>query len=139
MATEKLSQEELKVFGERLADARKFAGLGRLAAAKKLGVDRGLLERWEDGKLSEDQPMTRRGLATAMAAEAGVNPDEWFRGDYGFQRLATLEADLATALERLDALELLRDAERGAERDAQEDERRHPIDESDDQAGEGSG
>lgn len=106
MAQTKLSQDELKTFGEQLEQCRLRAGLNRTKAAAKLGVDRGLLERWENAELSSDQPLTRRGLATAMAGLAGEIADEVFVGEYGVSPLleggATRERDLG---ERVAALE----------------------------------
>lgn len=81
MPTEILDADELREFGQAFGRLRRHGNLSVSGAARKLGVDRGTIERWESG-LKQDDPPKRRGLALGLAEATNEDPADWFEQSY---------------------------------------------------------
>ena len=75
---EKRRGEELKEFGRLLSEMRGKHNISVSSMARRLGADRGTLERWEEGTPTRDDPPKRYGLALSYAAVTGEDASKWF-------------------------------------------------------------
>ena len=75
--TNSKSEQPRTQLGQRLRQARRYAGLTQLAAGEKIGVDPNTIARYEAGRITPSSP-----ALFAMAQIYG-RPVEWFYGEEG--------------------------------------------------------